>query len=78
MDSSTVWRIRRQYNRLHTQSLELNGKRLELLKEVVPQIPASAAAQPTGRGCFPEYETAAHALIQISLDCSRWRQAGSA
>jgi putative ABC transport system substrate-binding protein len=61
---------------LYTQSVELNGKRLELLKEVVPRLrrvgllrnpytsPAAAV--------FKEYETAANALkLQIqSLDVS--------
>jgi putative ABC transport system substrate-binding protein len=59
---------------LYTQSVELNGKRLELLKEVVPQLtrvgllrnPNTAPAP----AVFKEYKTAAHALkLQIhSLD----------
>jgi putative tryptophan/tyrosine transport system substrate-binding protein len=61
---------------LYTQSVELNGKRLELLKEVVPRLtrvgllrnPNTAPAA----AVFKEYETAAQALkLQIhSLDVS--------
>jgi ABC-type uncharacterized transport system substrate-binding protein len=59
---------------LYTQSVELNGKRIELLKEVMPRLtrvgllrnPNTAPAA----AVFKEYKTAAHALkLQIhSLD----------
>jgi putative ABC transport system substrate-binding protein len=59
---------------LYTQSVELNGKRLELLKEVTPRLtrvgllrnPNTAPAE----AVFKEYKTAAHALkLQLhSLD----------